>query len=321
MIAGLCGLTLSSVGAPLKRSDIPADPTWVAHIDIDALKATTIGEFITSQLDKPEVKDKLAAFTQISSIDVQKQLHGVSLYDTTMKEEDGVLIVYADLQPENLVTLAKGMDEYEASEHKGHTIHSWIDKGHHFGPGRGNRRTFAAIQGSRLIFGQSQAAVTGALDVIDGGPSLATSKNFAGLGTRGKSTFVQAAASKLPSNGNNPGAEMLKMTKSFQLEIAEMDAKLIAAFALTANDEDSASNISQMAQGLLAMAKMQKDNQDAAKFMDALSVKQEGNVVTASIKISSADIIEMAKNADKHQGGRRGRDKDTQTKDSQSKEN
>jgi len=314
VVAGLCGVAWTCTAAPLKRTDLPADPTWVVHLDIDGLKATTIGEFITSELEKPEVKDKLAAFRQMSSFDVQKQLHGVSLYSTSMRQEDGVLIVYADIQPDNLVALVKGAEEYQAFEHKGHTIHSWIDKNHHFGPGNGNHRTFAAIQGSRLVFGQSQSTVEAALDVIDGGPNLATSKNFPQLGARGKTSFIQAAARKLDINGNDPGAQMFKMTKSFQLEVAEMDAKLIAAVALTANDEDSASNITQMAQGLLALVKMQKDNPQAAKFTDALSIKQEGNVTTASIKIATADLIDMAKNAGEHHA-RRPKDKDAQPKE------
>jgi hypothetical protein len=312
VVAGLCGVALTCTAAPLKRTDLPADPTWVVHIDIDALKTTTIGEFITGELDKPEVKDKLAAMQQMFSFDIQKQLHGVSLYSTSMKQEDGVLIVYADIQPDNLVTLVKGAEEYQGLEHKGHTIHSWIDKNRHFGPGNGNQRTFAAIQGSRLIFGQSKATVASALDVIDGGPNLATSKNFAQLG-RGKSSFIQAAARKLDLNGNDPGAQMFKMAKSLQLEVAEMDAKLIAVVALTANDEESANNITQMAQGLLALVKMQKDNPQAAKFTDALSIKQEGNVTTASIKIASADLIDMAKSAGDHHAPRR--------KDAPAKEN
>ena len=92
-----------------------------------------------------------------------------------------------------------------------------------------------------------------------------------------------------------------------------MDAKLIAVVALTANDEESANNITQMAQGLLALVKMQKDNPQAAKFTDALSIKQEGNVTTASIKIASADLIDMAKSAGDHHAPRR--------KDAPAKEN
>ena len=312
MLAGLCGVALTSVAAPAKRTDLPSDPAVVVHIDIDALLATSIGQFITGELDKPEVKDKLAAMQAIVGVDVRTQLHGVSFYSTSTRQEDGILIVYADIKPDNLVTLAKGAKEYQDFEHKGHTIHSWIDDRNAFGAS-GSGRKYAAIQGSRLIFGQSQASVAAALDVIDGGANLSTSKNYPSFG-RGKTSFIQAAANKLDLGGNNPQAEMLKMAKSFQFEVSESGANIIAAVALTANDEDAASNITSVAQGLLGLVKMQKDPQ-AAKFTEALSIKQEGTVATATFKMASADLIEMAKSAGDHKPRKRAQSKDKETKD------
>ena len=45
----LCGGFLAAAGmtacaAPLQRADVPADPAWVLHFDIDALRPTTVGQ-------------------------------------------------------------------------------------------------------------------------------------------------------------------------------------------------------------------------------------------------------------------------------------
>jgi hypothetical protein len=159
------------------------------------------------------------------------------------------------------------------------------------------------------VFGQSKATVEAALDVIDGGANLATSKNYPQLGARGKASFIQAAARKLDFNGNDPRAEMLKMAKSFQLEVGEAGSQLIASISLTANDEDGASNITSVAQGLLGLVKMQKDPQ-AAKFTDALSIKQDGVVTTATFKMASADLIEFAKTQGENRPRRKAPPKD-----------
>src|SRR5271169_3118436 len=98
------GLTAS--GAPLKRADVAADPAWVAHLDCDALRPTTIGQYIQSEMNKPDAQEKLAGFQSMVGFDLRTQLHGLTLYGTGSNPHDGVLLVYADFDPDRLVTLA-----------------------------------------------------------------------------------------------------------------------------------------------------------------------------------------------------------------------
>src|SRR5256886_12994835 len=84
--------------------------------------------------------------------------------------------------PEHMAMLAKAATEYQSTNHNDHVIHSWIDQSRREKHGE-KPRTYAAAQGSRvLIFGQNEAAVAKALDVLDlSAPSLSASRSFPAL--------------------------------------------------------------------------------------------------------------------------------------------
>ena len=100
---------------------------WVLHVDCDGMRPTAIGQFLLAEMDKPEAQAKFAAFQTIFNFDPRKQLHGLTLYSTGKAPEDGVLLVYADFDPERLVTMAKAAKDYQSTTYKQHVIHNWID--------------------------------------------------------------------------------------------------------------------------------------------------------------------------------------------------
>ena len=165
--AGVCASGFLAHAAPLQRADVIADPAWVLHLDCDALRPTAVGQYILSEMDKPEAEAKLLAFQSIFNLDLRSQIHGLTLYGSTAVPEDGLLLVYADFDPVRLVTLAKAANRYQSSMHNRHAIHSWIGESKQ-GKNGVKPRVYAAMQGSRVIFGQREDRVGQALDVLDG---------------------------------------------------------------------------------------------------------------------------------------------------------
>ena len=287
------GLTASAV--PLARPDLPADPAWLLHIDFDGLRPTTIGQFIQSQLDKPEAQAKLAVFQAVFSIDLRKQLHGVTLYGASPVPEEGVLLVYADFDPNRLVTLARAANEYQSSSHNQHTIHSWLDENKKDKSGN-HPRVYAAIQGPRVIFGQREAPVAAALDVLDGtAPNLASSKNFPQLGAPGKACFILGGARKLDFPDSDPNAAILRLSRQIRLEIGEADSRLAATLTLDANDDQIAQHVASIAQGLVALMKLQRSKPEATKLADAIALKQDGVSVVATLNLPASDVVDILK--------------------------
>src|SRR3974390_2266112 len=103
LIAGVCLGTATGWGSDLRRADLAADPAWVLHLDVDRLRTSAVGEHILSEMDKPEAQAKLAALQAVLNFDLRKQLHAVTVYGSSSKPEDGVLMLYGDFDADRLV--------------------------------------------------------------------------------------------------------------------------------------------------------------------------------------------------------------------------
>ncbi len=305
LLACSCLIALNLQAEGLKRADVPANPAWILHVDCDRLRGTAVGKWILSELEKPEAQDKLAGLQAMFNFDPRTQLHAVTLYSPSSNPQDGVLVAYADFDPERLTTMAKSAREHESTTHGRYTIHSWVDENKK--PKDGVQpRTYAAISGKRVLFGQKETSVAAALDVVDGTtPTLARSANLPQLGSGSSTSFVQAAARKMNVSTNDPNAAVFRLSKLLRLDIGEVQEKVNATLTLEAESNEIAGQISTVLQGVVALLKLQKEKPENVKIAEALSLRQEADNVVASLQLPASDVIEivktgMAKKAEKN---------------------
>jgi hypothetical protein len=296
---GICGLiaaTLAAQGGPLRRADVAAEPTFVLHLDVDALRPTAIGQFLLGEMDKPAAQGMVATFQTIFNLDPRKQLHGLTLYSTGKAPEDGVLLVYGEFEVERLVTVAKGARDYQSASYRQHPIHSWINE-QKIGSNGVTPRVYAAFPSERMVIcAQKEARVAEALDVLDHkAPSLADGTLFPQLGAKGTTSFMQAAARKLNIPDFAPDAAVLRMAKAAWLEIGEAQGQLRVSLNLEAGDEEASKQMVSVGQGLVALMKLQQDNQGSVKLAEGLSLKQDGTGVAATLVVPTAQAIELMK--------------------------
>jgi hypothetical protein len=292
----LLAISLAPLPAgPINRADLPAQPGFVLHLDCDALRPTAIGRYLLAEMSKPDADNKFAAFQAMFSFDPRTALHGMTIYSAGGSSEDGVVAVYADFEPGRLVTMAKAAKDYQAASHRQHTIHNWIDEKKKANKEGVKPRTYAAIHGNRVVFGQREAAVAGALDVLDGvAPNLSTSKAFPELGGAGKG-FLQASARKLDLPAGDPSAAMFRLAQAMRLNVLESGGMISARLAMDANSEEVAGHMASIASGLLSLVKLQKDKPENLKLADALSLKAEGATFNVSLELPSNDVVDMMK--------------------------
>lgn len=295
-VCGVAATTWPLLAAPLQRTDVPGEPAWVLHLDCDNLRSTAIGQFILTEMEKPEAKAKLAAFQSIFNFDLRKQLHGLTLYSTGKSPQDGVLLVQADFDAERLLTLAKAAREYQSTEYKGHTIHNWIDDNRKAKAGV-KPRVYATIHGGRVvIFGQQEPRVAQALDVLDrAAPNLASSGQFPQLGASGSTDFMQGAARKLDLPESDPNTAMLRLAKSGRVNVGEAQGQLKATLQLDAKDSEVAGQMAAVGQGLLALMRLQQNNPGSVKLAEALNLRQEGASVVTALAVPTPEAIEFLK--------------------------
>lgn len=282
------GLVSTASAAPLKRSDVPAQPAWVVHVDCDGLRQTQLGQFLLGEMRKPEAQAKFAAFQVIYSFDPRQDLRGLTLYNTGTDSQDGVLIVYASFDPQRLVTLVNAAKDYQSTTYRGLVIHSWIDEKKKDQP-----RVYAGIYGDRVIFGQRESAVSAALEIILGAPNLATSGAFNQLGDG--SAYIQAAARKFELPASAPHSAVLRMCKTVRFELGENQQAVNAALALETGSEEVAGHVASVAQGLLSLIKLRTDQPGAVRLAQATKISQDGVIVAGRAALASSEIIEFLK--------------------------
>lgn len=275
----------------LQRADVSANSMWVLHINCDALRPTAIGKFILAEMEKPEAQAKLSVFQNIFSFDLRSQLHGLTLYSAGSSPQDGVMLVYADFDADKLTTLAKAANDSKSTAHNSHTIYNWIDdsKKHHHGE---QQRVYATLQGNRIIFGQRESAVAQALDVLDGSvQNLSTAKAFPQTGAAGDTSLLIGAARKLDLSQSDPHSQIFRLSKSVRVQLEEVQQHLNGSLTLEANDEATASTMMTIAQGMIGLVKLQQDKPEAAKFLQAIALKQDGASITLTLDIPTDDVI------------------------------
>ncbi len=59
---------------PLQRTDVPAAPAWVLHVDSDKLRPSAMGQYLLEEMEKPETRARLGAFWAALQLDPRKHL-------------------------------------------------------------------------------------------------------------------------------------------------------------------------------------------------------------------------------------------------------
>jgi hypothetical protein len=284
-----CSPNLSA--APFDPKDVAADPGLLVHVDCDALRGSSVGQSILSE---PEVQDKLAAVGALFDFDLRTQLHGLTVYTTEEHPKDGALIVYADFEPNRLITLAKAADGFESVTNGSHVIYSWLDKKKK-GKEGDETRVCGAIMGHRVVFSHNESHLADALNVIDGKSPNYSGKKGLPEADAGESILVQGVLLKFDFGDSDQNAAIFRMSKAVRLKLSEMAGTMTAAVHFEASDSDTATQISAIAQGLVAVLKLQKTDANALKLANAIVIKQDGAAVGLKLSTPSSELIDMIK--------------------------
>jgi hypothetical protein len=271
--------------SPFNPKDVAANPALLLHVDCDAIRSSSIGKAILSE---PDVKQQLAAVGALVDFDVSTQLHGLTVYTTEAHPKDGALIVYADFDPKRLLTLAQAAEGFQGVTNGSHVIYSWVDdkkKGK-----EGERpRVFGAIAGHRVVFGQEESHLAEALEVMDGVAPGFSGKELPAA-EAGESILLEGVLLKFDFDDANGQAAIFKMSKSVRLKLSEAASNMTAHVRFEAADTNTATQIASIAQGLLALLKLQTSDPDATKLANALAIKQDGPAVGLTISVPSSEL-------------------------------
>jgi len=122
-----------------------------------------------------------------------------------------------------------------------------------------------------------------------------SSSNALTIGGAGDTTFLTGAARKLDLSQSDPNAQIFRLSKSFRLQVGEVQQHLIGTLTLEANDDEVAGSMMSIAQGMIGLLKLQKDKPEAAKFLQAIALKQDGASLVLTIDVPTDDVVNAMK--------------------------
>lgn len=312
-LVSLVTLTTTALATPLQQDLISADAKWLIHLDLDALRATKLGQFLDQQIISKEVAKHQAEAKQSYGVDLDwTKLHAVTAYGTDYQikpEANGVLIVSVDPNMESLVGLA---------------LDKQADKGvlARVGEGRGLYSIHGQIllllePEGQVFIGKSKESLQKAREVAAGkAPNLRESRAFSGYPGTPKPFFFLAVAEglggKFPAPhrkseesrqgdsefGFAPKAQLLQMANGGRLVLGEKAENLFFNLTLKAKTDDTARQMQQILQGILALVSLsQGQNQELMQLAQATRVTGEANMVTVGVEYPVDKALEALSHA------------------------
>jgi hypothetical protein len=289
-ICTLLGLAMTlTVGqaAKIDRAHIVEDAKFMAHLDLDAFRASEMGKTILREIRK-EGGVKLDAMVEIFGFDPFTAIHGATLSGNG-EDEDAILVLKHKADNAKLLALMQLDDDYRKTEHGKHEIHGAGDRG---GDGRGyvsfvNTKT-AVLAGSRKL------AVKG-IDLVNGQESIKQiPADLRKIAKEAKTSFLIAHADLKSLKGQIDDDNLRQMVKKAALVLGESDGNLILSLAIDSYDADTAQQMEAMVNGLIGFARLgQDENPEIKDILNGLKVTRNEVNVSIRLSIGVDKIFEM----------------------------
>ena len=293
LLAVLCfsAVAFNTQAAGLQSKQVPAGAKWFLHLDLEAFKATQMGKFALEQLTAfgPQI-DAVSALMQS---DLRKDLSGITVFGANDVDEPemAVVLIHGQFKPAHVLTLLKANPTFRSEKVGDRELLTWTDK-----KNSESKTQFGSIVNENLLLvGTQQKFVVQALKVLDGQSPALDPKKLADLQIE-KGAYLTGGLFSLAALPVPPEAKVLENVKSLALALGENGTKLEANLRLNASNEEAATQVQQLLQGLIALGQVTLDNIDdpKAKQSAELILKNiQANRTKEWVNISIALPIDM----------------------------
>ena len=279
-------------GKPLDLTQVSDDANWLMHVDFEAARNSVIGSFILEELEaKPEALERLTAMTAQFGVDPMA-FGNLTMFGNGERKK-GIAIMRGGLDADKLVAFARKNESLETTQAGRHQIHSLNqDKRHPV--------AFAALKNNVVIGGPNAGYVSQGIKLVKGKGASRAAIGLLGklhgiIDKPGFISFVDISeASKFHELGKHKhGAAMIKMAQSAGMAIGQAAGELKIVAIVETNDEETATQLENMARGMMAMAALGKQsNPRIAEILESHKVNRNGNTVTVQVGLAIETIKE-----------------------------
>lgn len=291
---------LSAYAGGLKHRLIPKSSGWYAHVDVEALTESTLGNcLIAAAKAAGDAESDLAEIKQELGIDPFEDVHSVTIYGVgdggpgDIDGDNAVALVVMSPASDKLIEKLAEQDGYQRIEERGLALHSFSD---------GDEQWFINIQKASnnrrvLIASMNKDAVVDGVAVAKGDKPGKEDRDGA------EGALVLFSTSSLEGLGEgNPASQVLGRAKQLRLAISEQEGVVHAQAGIQLDSEEYTKTVVDMINGMLAMARMavDPDDEEAAAMLELASgieLKADGDKLGISIKVPAEMLCEMMEHA------------------------
>ena len=271
--------SVSQAGA-LNPSQVSADAKWLLHYDADAAKSSEVGEHLMDKMSDLDER-RLRAVKRLLSINPVEDVKSITLYGTSARPEDAVLVVRVDHDADHVADLIAAAPNY-SSESIGNSVM------HKLECGRGHAAHIVLVDDKYLVASATPGAARSAVGLISGKGKGMDKVDVA----KGQMFVAWANIKELEMRGRS---KMAKEVTSVKYSFGEKGDSIGWHMALGMSNEATAKMVKSMADGMLEYAKKQKkaDNEFMQKAMAAINIKVDGSNVHVSAFYKNDELIDF----------------------------
>ena len=296
----MLGIAAAAEAGPLDPKQLSADTTWVVHVDVDALRTSTVVNHVYQKLtDKwKDVDRHIDEVRSHLGIDPRKDLHSLTLSGPKLGDELGVLIVQAEVDRKLLQRELAKYADYKSTAYGPYRLESWT---HTKARGRTRSVTSAFWKPTILVFGGSPSDVELALDVLDGKrPNLADRHTPLAAETP-KGAILVARAAGLGDATLPCRSPLVKQSDMLSLVAGEHEETSFLTSRLVTKSPETAVQVKRVLDGVRAMGQMQyAEDAEALKMIDRLHVEISDKTVTVDFRAPAAEVWTHLQKAARH---------------------
>jgi hypothetical protein len=293
MVLGLMlGLVPFLRAEPLDLKQVPADAKWLAHIDFDALRASTVVQKAINKHKEmhKEAEQHLALAQTMLGMDLQKDLHGATFYGKQIGKHTGVMILNANMDQKRLLALAAMVPNRKVTKYGDLDLHAWTHKVH-------NREHTVAgtfFKPTLLVLASSVDELKAAVDVLGGkSTTVAGEGPLAGRFPPGTCVLFRVAG---VAEANLPcKSPLVKQLESYRFVLGENDGQSFYRARAVMTSAETVGLLKTVIEGGRALALLHnRGKEQGKKLIDSLQVRAEDRTLTVLWSASASDVWEQA---------------------------
>lgn len=284
-VVGLIGFVVEANAAPLDLKHVAADATWLAHVDIDAMRKSIV---VQKAMEKHNHAGRKEFVKKMLGMNPDKDLHGMTFYGKEIGKHKGVMILHARMNRDRIMGMARTFTKLTVTDYREHKLHSWTHKSRHSSK---THNVAAVFYGEEAVVLASRVdELKQAVDVLEGkSPSLKPDSPLGGNIPAGTTMLMRVEG---VSDADLPDkCKLAKQTKSFRFVTGEHDGESFYRSRAVMTNEEVVGQLKEIVEGLRALGQIHVGNNETGqKLVDGLRIKTEGTKLTVLWSAPAEDV-------------------------------